>query len=446
MANDCTKTKKTAPKKYNFRRRTVEKTQISLANNLKNKRKAATKKSIKQMSQRRVLKEIDINKERHELHTKSLVRNSTNLQKTSQTQDKKPHNKKSTASSQKRLEIALSEQKTVSQKSNLKKTDLTKADKHGSKTISVPSCDSITSEFHCTELAQAICLIATQKERRRVTKEDYMAAIQKDIEPRMRTILIDWLQEVAEKLRLKGETIFLAVNYLDRFLAQKVVSRSQLQLVGVVALFIACKMEEIKPPLLRNFLFVCDGMYSRDQFLAIEKKMANKLKWKFVVPTSLFFSKRFLRVLSYDRTAEVDGLVSARTRETVSMLLEMALTQYGFVTCRPSTIAAAAVILAFLLEVGGCFASGSIQFGADFSVVRKKRGRPPKNRAKKLKVQKRANSKERLDDLLAFSKKRIEELLPLLKALEEMVLEANSDSVKEKYRECYKAFVAMRSS
>ena len=51
---------------------------------------------------------------------------------------------------------------------------------------------------------------------------------QKDINATMRSILIDWLVEVAEEYRLVPETLYLAVNYIDRFLSHVPVNRSKL--------------------------------------------------------------------------------------------------------------------------------------------------------------------------------------------------------------------------
>ena len=62
---------------------------------------------------------------------------------------------------------------------------------------------------------------------------------QQDITTNMRSILVDWLIEVAEEYRLHNETAHLAVNYLDRFLSQMAVLRGKLQLVGTAAMFLA---------------------------------------------------------------------------------------------------------------------------------------------------------------------------------------------------------------
>jgi cyclin-A len=62
---------------------------------------------------------------------------------------------------------------------------------------------------------------------------------QADITPEMRAILIDGLVKVAEKYKLRNETLHLAVSFVDRFLSQAAVLRGKLQLVGLAAMFIA---------------------------------------------------------------------------------------------------------------------------------------------------------------------------------------------------------------
>lgn len=67
----------------------------------------------------------------------------------------------------------------------------------------------------------------------------YMEKVQKDLKPEMRAVLVDWLVEVAEECRLSSDVLFLAVNYIDRFLSKNVVDRNKLQLLGVSCLLVA---------------------------------------------------------------------------------------------------------------------------------------------------------------------------------------------------------------
>lgn len=69
-------------------------------------------------------------------------------------------------------------------------------------------------------------------------KAGYMKK-QPDITVSMRAILVDWLVEVGEEYKLQNETLYLAVNYIDRFLSSMSVLRGKLQLVGTAAMLLA---------------------------------------------------------------------------------------------------------------------------------------------------------------------------------------------------------------
>lgn len=85
-----------------------------------------------------------------------------------------------------------------------------------------------------------------QREKR--PDPNYMEALQTDIMPAMRAILIDWLVEVAQEYKLHSETLFQAVGLVDRYLSIVPVPRNQLQLIGVSCMLLASKYEEIYSP------------------------------------------------------------------------------------------------------------------------------------------------------------------------------------------------------
>lgn len=64
----------------------------------------------------------------------------------------------------------------------------------------------------------------------------------------MRATLIDWLLQVHARYHMLPETLWIATNIIDRFLSERPVGRTKLQLVGVTAMFIAAKYEEIMAP------------------------------------------------------------------------------------------------------------------------------------------------------------------------------------------------------
>ncbi len=100
---------------------------------------------------------------------------------------------------------------------------------------------------------------------------------QEDVNEKMRAILIDWLVEVHLKFKLVPESLYLTVNLIDRYLEKEQVNRQRLQLVGVTAMLIACKYEEIYPPIVKDFVYITDNAYSKEEILEMERKMLQTL-------------------------------------------------------------------------------------------------------------------------------------------------------------------------
>ena len=122
---------------------------------------------------------------------------------------------------------------------------------------------------------------------------------QAHINEKMRAILIDWLVEVHLKFKLVPETLYLTVNLIDRYLLGSPVERSNLQLVGVSALLLASKYEEIYPPELKDLVYITDKAYTQEQILGMEEKMVKALKYKMTIasvraprPQRFFFGWR----------------------------------------------------------------------------------------------------------------------------------------------------------
>ncbi|XP_051140325.1 G2/mitotic-specific cyclin-2-like isoform X1 [Andrographis paniculata] len=157
-----------------------------------------------------------------------------------------------------------------------------------------------------------------------------------DINERMRAILVDWLIEVHHKFELRGETLFLTINLIDRFLAKQSVVRKKLQLVGLVAMLLACKYEEVSVPVVDDLVFISDKAYTRKEVLEMEKMMLNALQFNMSVPTPYVFMRRFLKAAQSDKKLELVAFY----------LIELSLVEYEAVKYPPSLLAAAAVYAA----------------------------------------------------------------------------------------------------
>lgn len=83
----------------------------------------------------------------------------------------------------------------------------------------------------------------------------------------MRAILVDWIIEVHLKFKLLPETLFITVSLIDRYLEIEQIKRTNLQLVGVTAMLIASKYEEIYAPEVRDFVYITDNAYTKEEIL-----------------------------------------------------------------------------------------------------------------------------------------------------------------------------------
>jgi len=119
--------------------------------------------------------------------------------------------------------------------------------------------------------------------------------IQDDINEKMRAILVDWLIEVHLKFKLLSETLFLTINIIDRYLSKKPLARSKLQLLGVTSLLIACKYEEIYAPDIRDFVYITDRAFSKEEILIMEIDVLKSLEFNVTISSSYkFFELIFL--------------------------------------------------------------------------------------------------------------------------------------------------------
>ncbi|KAL1996601.1 hypothetical protein VTN49DRAFT_7466 [Thermomyces lanuginosus] len=167
---------------------------------------------------------------------------------------------------------------------------------------------------------------------------DYMEH-QPELEWRMRGILVDWLIEVHTRFRLLPETLFLAVNLIDRFLSTEVVAVNRLQLVGVTAMFIASKYEEVLSPHVVNFSNVSDGTFSEREILEAERHVLAALEYNLSYPNPMNFLRRISKADNFD----------IATRTLGKYLIEISLVDHRFMPYYPSLVAAAAMYLARLI-------------------------------------------------------------------------------------------------
>lgn len=170
---------------------------------------------------------------------------------------------------------------------------------------------------------------------------------QEELEWKMRGILVDWLIEVHTRFRLLPETLFLAVNIIDRFLSAEVVALDRLQLVGVTAMFIAAKYEEVLSPHVATLSHVADETFSDKEILDAERHVLAVLNYDISYPNPMNFLRRISKADNYD----------IETRTLGKYLTEVSLLDHRFMCYRQSHVAASAMYLARLIMDRGPWVS-----------------------------------------------------------------------------------------
>ncbi|XP_048486964.1 G2/mitotic-specific cyclin-B3 isoform X1 [Plutella xylostella] len=218
--------------------------------------------------------------------------------------------------------------------------------------------------------------------------DDYLQR-SKGITSWMRSLLVDWMVEVQESFELNHETLYLAVKLVDLYLTRATrkqkdkdpLTKEELQLLGASSLFIAAKfddrawqsntqmrggmstnrlwfltkrryelsraecrcLQERIPPLVDDFLYICDGAYTLSQLLKMEMEVLYAIDFDLGVPLSYRFLRRYARC----------ARVSMPTLTLARFILELCLLEYGLVSLSDSKMAAAALYIALRMKALG---------------------------------------------------------------------------------------------
>ena len=106
--------------------------------------------------------------------------------------------------------------------------------------------------------------------------------------------------------------------------------------MGVAALLIATKYEEIYPPTVKDFIYLTDNTYSREKILAMEQSILFHLQFEIQQTSSYRFLERYSKISKAD----------SPTFYLAQYLLELALLDSKMNQYRPSLLASTAIYVA----------------------------------------------------------------------------------------------------
>ncbi|GMT34381.1 hypothetical protein PFISCL1PPCAC_25678, partial [Pristionchus fissidentatus] len=160
--------------------------------------------------------------------------------------------------------------------------------------------------------------------------------------------VVEWLVDCQEAMSLNHESLYLGVKLFDLYLdAEKdPVPRSEIQLLAIVCLCLACKYEESAPVMVDDMLSLWGEDAPLDAEAALQQKhlhVLQTLDYDLGAPNSYAFLRRYAKAYKTD----MNSLTLAR------YILETSLYYYEYVGASASRIAAGAFLLALRMEKAG---------------------------------------------------------------------------------------------
>jgi len=179
-----------------------------------------------------------------------------------------------------------------------------------------------------------------------------------------RSVMATWCNEIAECCNYKKETVAIAMNCLDRFMAtssgqEVLLDRNLYQLASMTALYSSVKIHEAEAMDPKMVSRLSRGVHSAVAVEEMESKMLKAIEWRVNPPTAMSFVRMIIQELVPDH------LLNPCEKETIIDLtrfqIELTVNEYNFSTCNGSSIAFACMLNAF----ESCGGSNTISIGGD---------------------------------------------------------------------------------
>ena len=121
------------------------------------------------------------------------------------------------------------------------------------------------------------------------SKDLFRLQDKKFINEKNRGIIFQWLVKNNNKWKLNDDTIFMAMNIMDRYISKYKVENAEFQLVGVSSYLIASKYEDIYPPYVDELSKICNFIYTTDDIIKKEYEILSGLDFDILYNSSYKF-------------------------------------------------------------------------------------------------------------------------------------------------------------
>jgi hypothetical protein len=213
------------------------------------------------------------------------------------------------------------------------------------------SAPSNPSWFERNSLHQSYLLdIVSNLRKKEIEQKDtyslnYFSTIQKDITPKMRSMLMNWLY----KFSLRFETDFNPITYvlcikiLDTYLSKVNINRKNFQQIGLTCLWIASKYNEVyaESPLLTEYLFISRNEFKVNDMIKMEQSILFQLDFKLGFVSPLTFIEYSSFITDY---YTLNKYKKQLMRDLMEYLCQICVLEYSISLNLPSKIAAAVFV------------------------------------------------------------------------------------------------------
>ena len=158
---------------------------------------------------------------------------------------------------------------------------------------------------------------------------------QKEINEQMRSILIDWIIDVHYKFGFTDETLFMSIFIIDRYISIRHISRIRFQLLGITAMMLACKHEEINIPKVEDFIYITDNAYTKTEVIDMENDILNAFNFELLYPSPIKFFEILSLKFNFNKFQYLMG----------KYLMESFLVDLKWINYKPSVISCACIYI-----------------------------------------------------------------------------------------------------
>lgn len=79
---------------------------------------------------------------------------------------------------------------------------------------------------------------------------------------------------------------------MDRYLSKMEIDKKEYQLMAITSMLIACKFEEVYPPEIRDFIYISDKSFSKEEIIKMESNILSSLNFDLITVSSFRFLER----------------------------------------------------------------------------------------------------------------------------------------------------------